>query len=281
MQRLKRILLREEVQTILDTLCACFDIHTIFYSPEGDILKVGRNLPDARYCLLLQKHIFGEEACLSLDARMRREAAECRKMLCYKCHTGLHEAIHPIYIHDRLAGHVMIGQFRSVDKMPDEVRRAWQRNWPMEQLEQAFEDIPYIPPEKIQDIHRLFATLIDYIVSQNLVRLRGNELVEEAMSFIRANLHRPLSLAEVARHIHRSQSTVSHTFKAQTGKAFKQVLIEMKLDRAEELMRDNSGLTVSEIARLVGYEDAFHFSSLYSKHRHYPPSEYLKKQRSQ
>jgi AraC-like DNA-binding protein/ligand-binding sensor protein len=258
------IILKDDVQALLDSFSACFGIRILFCSPAGEILRFGRSRPkNSRYCSMVQRTLFGVSTCLELDAAKRVEAAEKRKMICYRCHAGLHEAVMPIYAREYLLGFVMIGQFRTTPRIPSEVRAAWAETAPVNRLRDAYAQLPMIPRNRTDDMLRLFSTLVEYIVSRNMVTLKGNLLIEEILEYLNGRTDRPVSLAEAAKVVHRSRSTVSHLFSKTLGKSFKQVLIETKLDKAEEYMRTIPGLTVKETARMIGYDDPFHFSSLY------------------
>jgi len=269
------ILLKPDVQAVFDSFSACFGIRTLFYTPEGEILTTGRTrATDSRYCDLLQDRVFGEARCLECDAQKREQAARERRMVYYRCHAGLYEAVVPLFAQQQLLGFVMIGQFRTDSALPREARTLARGKLPTKQLAAAYAELPLVTPDRIADVLRLFAVLADYIVLQNMVRLKGNLLLDRILGLIRSRIDRPVSLNEAAALVHRSRSTVSHLFNEKLGRSFRQVCIQTKLDKAEEYMRTIPNITVAEAARMVGYSDPFHFSSLYKKHRGMPPSAY-------
>ena len=277
-RRAIEIMLDNNVQALFDSFSSCFGIRIVFFAPDGSILTTGQpRACDSGYCTLVQQHLYGEGRCLELDAEKREAAERDGTTQFYRCHAGLCEAIVPIRARDALLGFVMIGQFRSDKSMPDSVRAAWKTQVGTHELEKAYSELPLVPPEKTQDVLRLFTVLVEYIVSRNLIALKGDLLLEEALAYIRANVERPISLSEVAEVMSRSESTVSHLFQEKLGRSFRAVLIEEKLRRAEEYMRTVPTATVAETAGAVGYNDPFHFSNLYKKHRGIPPSGYMKR----
>jgi len=278
-KRAIEIILNDEVQALFNSFSSCFDIRIVFFAPDGEVLTSGRPRPcDSRYCTLVQKHLYGEARCLELDAEKREAAARDKKTVFYQCHAGLCEAIVPVFARKSLLGFVMIGQFRGEKKVPVNVRTDWKRTRDAHEIEKAFTELPLVPPEKTQDVLTLFSILVEYIVSRNLIALKGNLLLEEILAFIRNNIDRPISLAQAAALVHRSESTVSHLFQERLGRSFRETVIEEKLTKAEEYMRTIPNITVAQTAALVGYTDPFHFSNLYKKHRGLPPSEYMKRQ---
>ncbi|EGO8073496.1 helix-turn-helix transcriptional regulator, partial [Enterococcus faecalis] len=50
-------------------------------------------------------------------------------------------------------------------------------------------------------------------------------------------------------------------------------LIQIRLNHAKELLKNDS-LSVKEVAKTVGYEDAYHFSKLFKKYYGKSPSQF-------
>lgn len=279
MDTLKHILLKEEVQELLDSFCAACGIRILLYDPEGRILRVGRHVDESGYCRLLQKHLFaGEGKCLALDARKRHEASLNDTTVCYRCHSGLHEAVQPIRVRGKLLGHAMIGQFRSSNRPPASIERAWSRRHKTEELHEAFNALPYIQRSQVDHVFRMFQTLVDYIVTKNLVSSRGYALLEEIQDYLRANAHRRVPLTEIARRFHRSPSTLSHLFKQKAGISFQDYQTKLRIERAESYLQEYPEQGIAAAAAHAGYTDALYFSRLYKKHRGHPPSHFLKHQ---
>jgi len=280
MKRPLETILKEDVQKIFDHFCACFNMRILFYSSTGEMLKVGLNRPDSEYCKLVQDRLYGVSTCLKLDESKRQEAASKRAVVCYVCHAGLVEAIKPIYFEDKLLGFIAIGQFRSAEQIPAKVVSDWSLSRNLHELGSAYSNLPYVPQDRIDDILGLFSVLVEYIVVQRMVMLKGNSVLQEIITYIETHVDQEIMLAQVANHVNKSQSTVSHLFKSKLGKSFKQALIETKLRKAEEYMAAGPDITIAEAAAKVGYADPLYFSRIYKRYRGVPPSEFVKRQLS-
>ncbi|OGV72149.1 MAG: hypothetical protein A3K19_26555 [Lentisphaerae bacterium RIFOXYB12_FULL_65_16] len=272
MKQALEILLDDRVQRIFDCFSACFGIRIIYFTPEGEELRVGLNYPDSHYCVRAQEAVFGKATCLQLDAVKRAEATRLRRLLCYECHAGCREAVVPIYMEEVLLGFMMMGQFRARRRMPaavsDQCRSAACRRG----LDEAYQALPYFPEEKIENILGLFRVLVDYIVAGSLITLKGSLAVKAICDHLQANVGRTPTLPEAAAMVNRSVSGVAHLFKQQVGRSYKQTLIEFKLQSAEQHLRTHPELRIREVAAKVGYQDPFLFSRIYRKHRGFPPS---------
>ncbi|MBN1672894.1 MAG: PocR ligand-binding domain-containing protein [Kiritimatiellae bacterium] len=263
-----------DVQKILDHFCGLFGIRIIFHAAAGGEVRVGQAKPSCRYCELLLDKLGYKETCNALNRVKRAEAAEAGDLVAYECHGGMTEAMMPVHSGDCLIGFVMVGQFRSGrhKACPARVKAAWRARHGTAELESAFQETPYIPADKLDHLLNMFRFLVAYIVAQQLVQARTGNRLAPVLAYLREHVDRPVSLGELAALCRRSPTTISHLFKASFGRGFKQIQIEMKMDRAERHLRSAPGMTVREAAFKLGYRDPFYFSRLFKKHKGYPPS---------
>lgn len=97
------------------------------------------------YCRMVQRELGTLRQCVSLDSDKQQEAVRQRGIIDYQCHAGLREAIAPVFIHDQLAGFLMIGQFRINDAPPECMLERCSSEEQRRKLEQAFRELPRIP----------------------------------------------------------------------------------------------------------------------------------------
>lgn len=102
---------------------------------------------------------------------------------------------------------------------------------------------------------------------------KGGRAVDEALSFMKHNLHRSLTLAEIAAAASFSASHLHTLFKASTGYAPMEYFIHMKMQAAgKELFFSNR--TVKEVAAQYGIHDSCYFSRIFKKTIGISPLEY-------
>ena len=70
---------------------------------------------------------------------------------------------------------------------------------------------------------------------------------------------------------------ISRIFKSEIGDTPIHYLINIRLDRAKELLESGFAGSVQEVAAQVGYDDVYHFSKLFKKRYGIPPSQARKK----
>jgi AraC-like DNA-binding protein len=89
--------------------------------------------------------------------------------------------------------------------------------------------------------------------------------------YLEDNYRRDLSLAGIARQFSVSPPHLSAEFKRCFGLSPVRYVIEYRLQEAELLLKDNN-LQIAEIAEKVGWNDVYHFSKIFKRHRGVPPS---------
>ncbi len=98
-----------------------------------------------------------------------------------------------------------------------------------------------------------------------------------AKHYIEAHVDRKLTLEEVSKLVNMNKSYFSRLFKEQTGTNFKDYLLQVKMERANSMIR-HTDKRISEIALELGYSDIFYFNRVYKKFIGNAPTE-IRKQR--
>jgi AraC-like DNA-binding protein len=97
------------------------------------------------------------------------------------------------------------------------------------------------------------------------------EIANVIMNYMHENYKEDISLTKISQSMYISQAYISKIFKDETGDSPINYLIKIRLARANTLLKAGE-LPVKEVAKQVGYDDAYHFSKLYKKYYGYPPS---------
>ncbi|MHB9133951.1 MAG: helix-turn-helix transcriptional regulator [Armatimonadota bacterium] len=92
----------------------------------------------------------------------------------------------------------------------------------------------------------------------------------EIKHYLGAHFPEPITLPELAARAHLSVPHFCSEFKRYFGLPAIDYLIQLRLQHAAYLLRDHH-LSITEIARLVGYHDLYHFSKQFKKHYHRCP----------
>lgn len=102
----------------------------------------------------------------------------------------------------------------------------------------------------------------------------GNAGMMRILRYIEEN-YRTLTLASLAEHFHYSSAYMSRLIRRQTGKTLVELLTELKMKRARELLL-HTGLRIDEVAEMSGYESTDHFSRQFRRLYGEPPGSFRK-----
>lgn len=121
---------------------------------------------------------------------------------------------------------------------------------------------------KLQEIVEAFSeSMFNYIPSKN------SELVKKSMLYISEHFNEPITLEDVASHVHLHPSYFSTMFKQSTGSSFKEYLNMVRIEESKRLL-SNTDFSIIDIAVAVGFEDQSYFSKVFKKYTGLTPKQY-------
>ena len=124
--------------------------------------------------------------------------------------------------------------------------------------------------------HQLF-----YIFARNqakeVVASSEGSFVGECLKYVQENYMQNLSLTDTAKHLSVSPEHLSRTFKRETGFGFNEYVNLVRLKKAEEMLKNESGKSVSEVAYSCGFNDSNYFSVIFKRNYGVTPSEMRRK----
>jgi AraC-like DNA-binding protein len=109
-----------------------------------------------------------------------------------------------------------------------------------------------------------------------LVHDEDGESVERAKFFLRENLEAPLDMKMLIKELPMSYSKFRKLFKGSTGESPNQYHLNLRLDKAKELL-NTTNLNVTEVAYNLGFESVFYFSKLFKKKNGVSPKSFRTK----
>ena len=89
--------------------------------------------------------------------------------------------------------------------------------------------------------------------------------VEQIINYFEEHYNEKISLDQIAENMYLSPFYISKIFKSETGDTPIRHLINIRLERAKKLLEEGKVSSIQEVALMVGYDDAYHFSKLYKK----------------
>ncbi len=122
-------------------------------------------------------------------------------------------------------------------------------------------------------LSRLFKDMAKTVISSR--KVLDNKPIRIAKDYISRNYAEPIDLNMVAAQAGLNPIYFSTLFKKETGMNFKDFLVDIRLEKARELLV-NSNETIQEISHLVGYRDTRYFSRIFARNVGLKPNIYRK-----
>lgn len=128
---------------------------------------------------------------------------------------------------------------------------------------------------------REIQNLLNMTLSQSLSKYRhkraliGSKPIRDAKEYIRNNLSGNLTIQEVSEYVGYSSAHFSVRFKQECGITFSDYVMESRIEKAKDLLR-NTRETIESVAAAVGYSDVKSFTKNFKKYTAVKPSQYRK-----
>lgn len=103
-----------------------------------------------------------------------------------------------------------------------------------------------------------------------------HHIVNSIITFMNENYMTDISLDKISKNMYLSPVYISKLFKEEIGYSPINYLIKIRLDKSANLLEEKL-YTIKEVAKMVGYNDVYHFSKQFKKHYGIPPSKFTKK----
>ena len=100
----------------------------------------------------------------------------------------------------------------------------------------------------------------------------NNALVEQVVKYIQRNYMHEIRLSQVARMLSVSAEHLSRLFKKSTGFGFNEYVTLVRLQKAEYMLKNEPGRSISEVAYACGFNDGNYFSYKFKQVYGIPPT---------
>jgi len=100
--------------------------------------------------------------------------------------------------------------------------------------------------------------------------------VANVVKVLSENVFLPLSIDQICKKTNYSRSYLFREFKAETGKSIIQYFIDLKIEKAKELLREND-LSIKEISEKLAFDTPNYFSKTFRKLTAFTPTAYRKR----
>jgi len=101
--------------------------------------------------------------------------------------------------------------------------------------------------------------------NEHEIKKDDSDFVTTVQEYIKNNYMNEVKLSALAEMLSVSQEHLSRVFKKETGIGFKDYLVQFRLQKAEDMLKHETGRAVSEVAYACGFNDGNYFSYKFKK----------------
>lgn len=131
---------------------------------------------------------------------------------------------------------------------------------------------------RVEDLISIIKEFAHAVASDtnNLRKESLNNIISKAIHYIKSNYTKSITLNDISKHVNVSTYYLSRMFKKEIGKNFSEYLIEFRMNKAKEFLK-NPEFKLYEIADMIGINDSHYFSRLFKKNFGITPTQYRSK----
>ena len=126
----------------------------------------------------------------------------------------------------------------------------------------------------LQSMWRLLLEHITYEPQASRENSLEFDRIKKILSYIEENYKNRITLKDISGHIHLCESECTRLFKRHMNTTLFSFLQEYRIERSLEYLK--TGEAISDVARVVGFEDSNYYSKVFTKIKGCSPREYRK-----
>lgn len=253
----------------------CISLHTSDAFLEFLKNEQTHNLHKIHYCELVKCAKHSISPCMRMQRFVTASFDRSPEPRFGRCVFGVDEFVIPAFSRGKAIGFISVSGY-SFDRAETRRRAESAFGNISPELERAISELKPVAPDP-ETLKTLLMPAADLLGTIYFRFLRGGKMpnwVYSAMiSYISKHYCEPLTVKQVARAVNCSESFINHSFKRKNGCSFSSYLNSLRVKHAKDLLV-GSARSVSDIAYLVGFNDANYFSSVFKKENGVSPLEF-------
>ena len=126
-----------------------------------------------------------------------------------------------------------------------------------------------------KELTETFRSILDHLAKNMVssVYSGSSALITQGLRIINRSYTDKITLSDISKSLHVNPTYFSSLFTREMGKTFSEYLMELRISKAEELLK-NTGLSILDAATASGFDDQSYFTKVFRKHTGLTPGKY-------
>ena len=238
---------------------------TLFDRNMNPILDVGKWMD---YCMAIGEDETRLEKCRECNRCHAEQSVNYSEPLIYTCHAGIGEAVAPLYEYESLVGYVMIGKFRdTAGKISSRqtVSEACEKyGLDQSRMLTLWEHLQPLDEESLTATILLLEIFISYIRDEKLYHTSEDTFAKQIDDYINSHINERITVDGMCTDLGLGYHNLYSLFKKNFGKNPQEYINEIRLKRAQEMLR-NTAMPILDIATALGFNKSSAFSLFFKE----------------
>ena len=229
------------------------------------------------YCRFIHSAPGGSKSCAVSDFSLIEKCRSSLKAEHHICHAGLLDIAVPITLDDMVLGFILLGQMRTEKDFEKVYPLIEGSGFDKEELKKNYEMLPLYDENRTKGIINIAVMLTKYILTENMVKARGEKNIDLLTDFINKNITLPLSPDFISKGTFLSKTTLYKLSNTHYGVPLSEYINMKKVDSSLKTLL-TTDLSIEEIAHKFGFTSSSYYGKVFKKFKGMSPSAYKKKQ---
>ena len=266
----------EKMAQLIVSLYELTDVRANVLDAEGRDLYISNE--GTEFCRMIQSTPEGLEKCRECDRKALADCGDGEKVMFYRCHAGLCEAVKPLRAEGRVMGYLLFGEYLDTTSR----LRQWEStlrglDWyqgDREELRRAFDKLHQYTPQKIKAYLEVVQALKTYIYMSGMMLPPQYTDAQRLERYLDQHYMEKLSIASISRDLNIGRTKLCALARELPGgHTISQLITRRRIQRACDLLM-RTDLTISEVGESVGISDYNYFSKVFRLETGVTPSAY-------
>lgn len=238
--------------------------------------------PDDRpeFCQLVRSCEAGSKGCTHCDENACRIAAKRTTAYIYRCHSGLTEAIMPLYVGKVLVGYLLFGHIFSYDNFEEgwEVVKKSCSHYPidLDKLKEACKNRPQLSQSYIKSAARVLHATASYLAMERMAFLKEESAATKLDTYLTENFTQPLNAETICKDLGLGRTKLYKLSQQLYGVGPSDHIRTLRIEKAKQLLEEYPNISIADVGQECGFTDYNYFISVFSKCAGISPAAYRK-----
>lgn len=234
----------------------------------------------AEICSYLRENKAFDLACKKCDKEHMLIASKRKKPLVYTCHAGIYEIISPLVIDDTIVGYLFFSHILNYESYSSAYKTIklnlskYQLKCDENKVKELLVKLPLFNDEYLKAAASFLEETALYFITRRLAYMKNEGLAKKIDKYIKDNLSLDLTVSSLCKEFYIGKTTLYSIMSSYYSDSLAHHIKTLRINKAKEMLLENTNLKISTIALQVGFNDYSHFINVFSNEVGVTPKRY-------